>query len=140
MYDLPLIVQTLSLQAKPQVEAASAAAAKGEVFVGVSPAIKQRGLYNEFIVAQVKTMSFLAYILRSYTTLLRPYQNQIPDFVLRLLRECPAESSATRKELLVATRHILSTDFRTSFVPKIDLLLNEKVLIGTGVTAHDTLR
>ena len=122
------------------MEAANAALAKGEVFVGVSPAIKQRSLYNEFIVAQVKTMSFLAYILRSYTTLLRPYQNQIPDFVLRLLRECPAESSATRKELLVATRHILSTDFRTSFVPKIDLLLNEKVLVGTGVTAHDTLR
>ncbi|CEP07551.1 hypothetical protein [Parasitella parasitica] len=137
---IPLIFQTLSLQAAPQMEAANAALARGEVFVGVSPAIKQRGLYNEFIVAQVKTMSFLAYILRSYTTLLRPYQNQIPDFVLRLLRECPAESSATRKELLVATRHILSTDFRTSFVPKIDLLLNEKVLIGTGVTAHDTLR
>lgn len=122
------------------MEAANAALARGEVFVGVSPAIKQRSLYNEFIVAQVKTMSFLAYILRSYTALLRPYQHQIPDFVLRLLRECPAESSATRKELLVATRHILSTDFRTSFVPKIDLLLNEKVLIGTGVTAHDTLR
>lgn len=137
---IPLIFQTLSLQAKPQMEAANAALARGEVFVGVSPAIKQRGLYNEFIVAQVKTMSFLAYILRSYTTLLRPYQHQIPDFVLRLLRECSAESSATRKELLVATRHILSTDFRTSFVPKIDLLLNENVLIGTGVTAHDTLR
>ncbi|KAI9481535.1 MAG: hypothetical protein EXX96DRAFT_217391 [Benjaminiella poitrasii] len=137
---VPLIFQTLSLQAKPQMEAANAANAKGEVFVGVSPAIKQRGLYNEFIVAQVKTISFLAYILRSYTALLRPYQHQIPDFVLRLLRECPAESSATRKELLVATRHILSTDFRSSFVPKVDLLLNEKVLIGTGVTAHDTLR
>ena len=85
-------------------------------------------------------MSFLAYILRSYNQVLRPYQNQIPDFVLRLLRECPPESSATRKELLVATRHILSTDFRQSFVSKIDLLLNEKVLIGTGVTSHDTLR
>jgi transformation/transcription domain-associated protein len=85
-------------------------------------------------------MSFLAYILRSYTALLRPFQNQIPDFALRLLRECPPESTATRKELLVAIRHILSTDFRASFVPKIDLLLNEKVLIGAGVTSHDTLR
>ncbi|KAG1474893.1 hypothetical protein G6F56_000065 [Rhizopus delemar] len=137
---VPLIFQTLCLQAAPQMEASNAAAAKGEIFIGVSPAIKQKGLYNEFIVAQVKTMSFLAYILRSYTNLLRPYHNQIPEFVLRLLRECPPESSATRKELLVATRHILSTDFRTAFVPKIDLLLNENVLIGTGVTAHDTLR
>ncbi|ORE10738.1 hypothetical protein BCV72DRAFT_199208 [Rhizopus microsporus var. microsporus] len=137
---VPLIFQTLSLQAKPQMEAAAAAAAKGELFIGVSPAIKQKSLYNEFIVAQVKTMSFLAYILRSYTNLLRPYHDQIPEFVLRLLRECPPESSATRKELLVATRHILSTEFRADFVPKIDLLLNESVLIGTGVTAHDTLR
>ncbi|KAI8988247.1 hypothetical protein BDF20DRAFT_910766 [Mycotypha africana] len=137
---IPLIFQMLSLQAKPQMEAAHAAFARGEVFIGVSPLIKQRSLYNEFIVAQVKTMSFLAYILRSYTTLLRPYQHQIPDVVIRLLRECPAESSSTRKELLVATRHILSTDFRVSFVPKIDLLLNEKVLIGTGVTAYDSLR
>ncbi|CEG78070.1 Putative Transformation/transcription domain-associated protein [Rhizopus microsporus] len=137
---VPLIFQTLSLQAKPQMEAAAAAAARGELFIGVSPAIKQKSLYNEFIVAQVKTMSFLAYILRSYTNLLRPYHDQIPEFVLRLLRECPPESSATRKELLVATRHILSTEFRADFVPKIDLLLNESVLIGTGVTAHDTLR
>ncbi|KAG2214450.1 hypothetical protein INT46_007375 [Mucor plumbeus] len=137
---VPLIFQTLSLQAKPQAEAANAAQARGEVFVGVSSEIRNRSVYNDFIVAQVKTMSFLAYILRSYTTFLRPFQNQIPDFVLRLLRECPPESSGTRKELLVATRHILSTDFRSSFVPKIDLLLNEKVLIGTGVTSHDTLR
>ncbi|GAA5802218.1 hypothetical protein HPULCUR_007681 [Helicostylum pulchrum] len=137
---VPLIFQTLSLQAKPQAEAAAAAQARGEVFVGVSPEIRNRSVYNDFIIAQVKTMSFLAYILRSYTTALRPFQSQIPDFVLRLLRECPPESSATRKELLVATRHILSTDFRSSFIPKIDLLLNEKVLIGAGVTSHDTLR
>ncbi|KAG1055750.1 hypothetical protein G6F43_002312 [Rhizopus delemar] len=137
---VPLIFQILSLQAKPQAEAASAAQARGEIFVGVSPEIRNRAVYNDFIVAQVKTMSFLAYILRSYTALLRPFQNQIPDFALRLLRECPPESTATRKELLVAIRHILSTDFRASFVPKIDLLLNEKVLIGAGVTSHDTLR
>ncbi|KAG0164843.1 hypothetical protein DFQ30_009322 [Apophysomyces sp. BC1015] len=134
---IPLIFETLRLQAKPQAEAARA---HGDIFVGVSSEIRNRSVYNDFIVAQVKTMSFLAYILRSYTQLLRAYQDQIPDFVLRLLRECPPESSATRKELLVATRHILSTDFRVSFVPKIDLLLNEKVLIGTGVTSHDTLR
>src|SRR4051812_20303663 len=85
-------------------------------------------------------MSFLAYILRSYASLLRPHQPQIPEFLIRLLRDCPPEASATRKELLVATRHILSTDFRVSFVSKIDILLNEKVLVGTGVSSHDTLR
>ncbi|CAO3681372.1 unnamed protein product [Umbelopsis ramanniana] len=137
---VPLIIDTLGLQARPQLEAANAAKAKGETFVGVSPAIKNRSAYTEFIVAQVKTMSFLAYILRSYAALLRPHQATIPEFVIRLLKDCPPEASATRKELLVATRHILSTDFRVSFVPKIDVLLNEKVLVSTGVTSHDTLR
>lgn len=137
---VPLIIEALGLQARPQLEAANAAKAKGETFVGVSPAIKNRSAYTEFIVAQVKTMSFLAYILRSYAALLRPHQSTIPEFVIRLMRDCPPEASATRKELLVATRHILSTDFRVSFVPKIDVLLNEKVLVSTGVTSHDTLR
>lgn len=44
------------------------------------------------------------------------------------------------KELLVATRHILSTEFRNSFIDKIELLLDEEVLVGAGVTARETLR
>lgn len=114
---VPLIFQTLKLEAKPQQEASMAARNRGEIFVGVSPEIKNRSVYSDFIIAQVKvritsshhhrnrflnlphiqTMSFLAYILRSYTQVLKPYQSQIPDFVLRLLRECPPESSSTRK-------------------------------------------
>ncbi|KAK3822766.1 MAG: hypothetical protein J3Q66DRAFT_279230 [Benniella sp.] len=137
---IPLIIQTLGLQATQQAEAQRLAAAHGEVFVGVSPAIRNRSVYTDFIVAQVKTMSFLAYILRGSANVLRPHQNAIPDFVVRLLRDCPPEAAATRKELLVATRHILSIDFRQAFVPKIDILLNEKVLVGTGVTSHETLR
>ncbi|KAI8605964.1 hypothetical protein EDD21DRAFT_315697 [Dissophora ornata] len=137
---IPLIIQTLGLQATQQAEAQRMAALHGEVFVGVSPAIRNRSVYTDFIVAQVKTMSFLAYILRGSANVLRPHQHAIPDFVIRLLRDCPPEAAATRKELLVATRHILSIDFRQAFVPRIDILLNEKVLVGTGVTSHETLR
>ncbi|KAF9581361.1 hypothetical protein BGW38_001654, partial [Lunasporangiospora selenospora] len=137
---VPLIIHMLGLQASQQAEAQKQASARGEIFVGVSPAIRNRQVYTEFIVAQVKTMSFLAYILRGAANVLRPHQNQIPDFVIRLLRDCPPEAAATRKELLVATRHILTIDFRQAFVPKIDILLNEKVLVGTGVTSHETLR
>ena len=44
------------------------------------------------------------------------------------------------QELLVATRHVLSTDFRGAFLSKIDILSNEKVLVGAGITSHETLR
>ncbi len=57
-----------------------------------------------------------------------------------MLKDCPPEASATRKELLVATRHVLSTEYRAHFVGQIDTLLDERVLIGTGVTSHETQR
>ncbi|CAG8494359.1 1120_t:CDS:10, partial [Paraglomus occultum] len=89
---------------------------------------------------QIQTLSFLAYILRGCERELEQYSEDIPEFVIRLLQNCPPEASGTRKELLVATRHILSTAFRGSFLSKVDILLNEKVLIGTGVTSSETLR
>ncbi|RKO86143.1 hypothetical protein BDK51DRAFT_31901, partial [Blyttiomyces helicus] len=43
-------------------------------------------------------------------------------------------------ELLVATRHIWYTEFRSAFVKHIDILLHDEVLAGVGVTARETLR
>lgn len=137
---IPLIIQMLSLQAAPQAKAHEQAAAKREICTTISPQIKNRTAYGEFIVAQVKTMSFLAYALRGFQKNLQQQHQQIPDFVVRLLCDCPCELSAARKELLVATRHILSTEFRKHFIPKVDILLNENVLIGNGLTVHETLR
>lgn len=53
--------------------------------------------YSDYISAQVKTLSFLAYILRGFASMLRPYHNFIPPFIIRVLRDCPAESAAARK-------------------------------------------
>lgn len=138
---VPLIIEScLSLQAKPQREAHNAANANADIFVGVAPGIKNRSLYTDMIVAQVKTMSFLAYVLRGSAPVMRPFAHVLPEISVRLLKDCPPEASATRKELLVATRHVLSTEYRAHFVGQIDTLLDERVLIGTGVTSHETQR
>jgi len=59
---------------------------------------------------------------------------------MQLLSACPAEAASTRKELLVATRHILATDFRKAFLVHLDELLDEQKLIGAGRTCYETLR
>jgi hypothetical protein len=41
---------------------------------------------------------------------------------------------------MVATRHILSTEFRPAFVSLIDCLTSERILIGNGVNSQETLR
>ncbi|KAI0472046.1 FAT domain-containing protein [Xylariaceae sp. FL0804] len=137
---VPLIKSVLCLQAKAQEQAHAEAKAKGTIFAGVSQNIKNRAAFGEFITAQVKTMSFLAYLLRQYSSQLADFLPTLPEIVVRLLQDCPREKSAARKELLVAIRHIINFNFRKIFLPKIDELLEEKTLIGDGLTVYDTMR
>ncbi|KAG8711225.1 hypothetical protein FRC08_016173 [Ceratobasidium sp. 394] len=138
---IPLAMEFLQLQAPPQKQAHDDAAERNEHWVGVSPLIKHRAHYIDFITAQVKTLSFVAYVLRgSMESPVRQYGEVIPPLCVRLLKDCPPESATIRRELMVATRHILSTEFRPAFVPLIDCLTSEHILIGTGVNSQETLR
>ena len=138
---VPLIFeQCLMLQAPPQQAAHEQARQRGEIFVGVAPGIRNRAMFSEMVTAQVKTMSFLAYVLRGTAPIVRQYGQLLPEVNVRLLKDCPPENAAARKELLVATRHILSTDFREHFIGQIDTLLDERVLLGTGITTKEMQR
>jgi transformation/transcription domain-associated protein len=137
---VPLIKSVLLLQAEPQERAHNEAKARNEIFTGVSPNIRNRAAFGEFITAQVKTMSFLAYLLRVYSQQLTDFLPTLPNIIVRLLKDCPREKSAARKELLVAIRHIINFNFRKIFVSKIDELLDEKTLIGDGLTVYETMR
>ncbi|KAJ3074848.1 hypothetical protein HDU98_010028 [Podochytrium sp. JEL0797] len=137
---VPLIMETLLLQPRAQRLAHESAAANGTIFFGVSPEIKNRVAYSEFKALQVKTASFIAYILRSFVATLKPHQDEIAEAIVGLLKDCPPEASVTRKELLVAIRHIWYTEFKSAFVKHFDVLLNENVLLGAGVTSRETLR
>lgn len=138
---LPLTIEECLMQQAPQQkEAHEAAKRKGENFIGVSPRIKDRALFTEMVVAQVKTMSFLAYVIKGSAIHMRPYAQVVPGIAVRLLQDCPPEASATRKELLVAIRHIFTTDLRGNFVDQIDILLDQRVFLGTGITTRESLR
>ncbi|KAI8515281.1 hypothetical protein Bbelb_060940, partial [Branchiostoma belcheri] len=122
---IPLIMNTIVLTPSAQARA--------------SPQFN-RELYVDFVAAQIKTLSFLAYIIRIYQESVTTYANQMVKGMLSLLTNCPQEVTHLRKELLIAARHILATDLRNRFVPHIDRLFDEKVLIGTGWTTRETLR
>lgn len=136
----PLVMESIAIQPEPQRLAYLAAQAKGEIFSGVADGIKNREMYTEVIKAQVKTMAFLAYVSRGSSEYVKSYVEVFPGACVRLLRDCPPEDVATRKELLIATRHMLSSDARSAFVPLIDSMLDESVLVGSGVTSRESLR
>ncbi len=60
--------------------------------------------------------------------------------MLSLLNVCPHEVAHLRKELLIAARHILATELRTKFVPHMEKLFDENILLGKGWTTHESLR
>ena len=136
----PRIKAALQLQAGPQRSAHEEAKANGTIFTGVAKDIKNRAAFGELVTAQVKTMSFLAYLLRAHQNKLTEFLKELPTIVVRLLQDCPREKSATRKELLVAIRHIINFNFRHIFLDSIIELLDERTLVGDGLTAYETLR
>ena len=137
---VPHIKDVLKLQAGPQERAHAEAKQREEIFTGVCKDIKNRAAFGELITAQVKMMSFLAYLLRVYVQQLQDFLPILPDIVIRLLRDCPSEKSSTRKELLVAIRHTINFNFRKIFLEKLDDLLDERTLIGDGLTVYESMR
>ncbi|KAL7102214.1 hypothetical protein ACP275_08G105000 [Erythranthe tilingii] len=89
--------------------------------------------------AQVKTVSFLTYLLKSFADYIKQHEESICKSIVNLLVTC-SDSVTIRKELLVALKHVLGTDFKRGLFPLIDTLLDERVLVGTGRACFETLR
>lgn len=101
-------------------------------------------LFVDFMGAQIKTLAFLAYTIKTFSgglmEIIEGHAKTLVDGMFSLLRLCLKESAHLRKELLVATRHILATGLRTHFIPSIELLFDEDLLLGRGYTTHESLR
>ncbi|KAL4715075.1 hypothetical protein ACJJTC_012122 [Scirpophaga incertulas] len=122
---IPLIMETITLQ--PAATHRQSVSFNKEVFV-------------DFMGAQIKTLAFLAYIIRIYQDTIANHANLMVKGIIGLLTLCPPEVAHLRKELVIATRHILATDLRLKFVPFMERLFDEEVLLGGGWTVHESLR
>jgi transformation/transcription domain-associated protein len=137
---IPQIKDILMTQAGPQEESHKAAAAKGDIFTGVSSGISNRAAFGEFVAAQVKILGFFSYALRNFPQAVNDFLKVIPAVFVRLLKDCPTEKSSCRKELLAAMRHIINFNYRKIFLPHIDDFLDPRILLGDSLTVHETMR
>ena len=55
--------------------------------------------YKELIACQVKSLSFLTYLLRGFSNLMLPHRDAIARSVVALMRTCPESAVGTRKEV-----------------------------------------
>jgi transformation/transcription domain-associated protein len=138
------VVSSASAFSMPSTTSSSATpttpttAASSPATVGIDPTVK-RIYYSrsqQLVAAQAKTLSFVTYLLRSFAAELKPYEERLASSVVSLMAVCPRESLSTRKELLVATRHVLNSEFRRGFYRHADSMLDERVLLGSGSTSY----
>lgn len=122
---IPIVITTISLQPSPQHRA--------------SPGFNKE-VFVDFMGAQVKTLSFLAYVIRVYQDVISQNSTMLVKGILGLFTLCPMEVAHLRKELVIASRHILATELRSQFIPHMEIFFNEDIFIGHGWTAHEVLR
>jgi transformation/transcription domain-associated protein len=126
---LPIILNTITLE--PKKEYRLLENFNKEIFV-------------DFMGAQIKTLAFLAYTIKTFPgglmEIIETHARTLVEGMILLLRLCPKEVAHLRKELLVAIRHILATNLRNHFIPSIELLFDEDLLLGKGHTSLESLR
>ncbi|TMW68827.1 hypothetical protein Poli38472_006295 [Pythium oligandrum] len=96
--------------------------------------------YVDFLDCQVKTLSFVTYLLRGCANLMRPFQDAICEHTVKLLTVCPKDAFVLRKDIFVAARHIISTEFRRGFYSQLEVLMDDDVLIGKGRSSYHQIR
>ncbi|KAI8840240.1 FAT domain-containing protein [Chytridium lagenaria] len=131
-------MNVLTLQPEAQRRAHQEAAQSNTIFCGVSPEIKNRAAYSDFKALQVKTLSFIAYILRMFQTTLRPHEDTIADVIVQILKDCPLKQRLLASVLVDLILHVRAELSRqqisriihiyskklldTSFVPNIQIV------------------
>jgi transformation/transcription domain-associated protein len=76
---LPLIIKALSIQPPEGSQ------------------VKHRQACVDLIAAQVKTLSFLAYLLQKFAKSFTTYEERVPQYAIQLLTHCPSESTSIRR-------------------------------------------
>ncbi|KAF8897572.1 hypothetical protein BD779DRAFT_388223 [Infundibulicybe gibba] len=132
--------EALALESPAQEKARADYEAMGGIWAGMAPTIKNVSAYSDFIHAQIKMLSYLAYVMKIAGEHDTTYGETLILSALRMLQNCPSNGMTTRKELMVVFRHLMTTPHRRALLGHLDKLFDERVLLGTGIASKEMLR
>ncbi|RDB22695.1 Transcription-associated protein 1 [Hypsizygus marmoreus] len=132
--------EALDLESPAQMKTREDYEAMGGIWSGTAPNIVNQSAYSDFIHAQIKILSYLAYVMRYSGDPDESYGERLILIALRMLQDCPAQGIALRKELMVVFRHLMGQPARKALFPHLDKLFDENVLLGKSVASREMLR
>ncbi|KAH9045426.1 hypothetical protein EDB85DRAFT_2130014 [Lactarius pseudohatsudake] len=137
---LPLHFEVLAVEAPAQKKAREDYEAMGGFWSGMSGTIRNAQAYSDLILAQVKMLSYIAYVLRSLGDQHESHGDSLLLASLRLLQDIPAHDISSRRELLTCFRILVATPYRGALLSQVDKLLDENVLLGPSFGSREALR
>lgn len=105
-----------------------------------------KSLVQDYMIACSKIILWFVHFFRGFNSdehileTLRQTQSAFIQGFIQVLLFCPPYCLHQRREILVCLKSILNTEFRQGFYDRIDILLDEAVLIGHGRTGYETLK
>ncbi|CAD98717.1 Tra1p-like; C-terminal FAT domain plus phoshoinositide 3-kinase domain; very large protein [Cryptosporidium parvum Iowa II] len=105
-----------------------------------------KSLVQDYMIACSKIILWFVHFFRGFngdehiSETLRQTQSAFIQGFIQVLLFCPPYCLHQRREILVCLRSILNTEFRQGFYDRIEILLDEAVLIGHGRTGYETLK
>ncbi|KAH8584499.1 Tra1p-like C-terminal FAT domain plus phoshoinositide 3-kinase domain very large [Cryptosporidium sp. chipmunk genotype I] len=105
-----------------------------------------KSLVQDYMIACSKIILWFVHFFRGFngdehvSETLRQTQSAFTQGFIQVLLFCPPYCLHQRREILVCLRSILNTEFRQGFYDRIEILLDEAVLIGHGRTGYETLK
>lgn len=105
-----------------------------------------KSLVQDYMIACSKIILWFVHFFRGFNSdehileTLRQTQSAFVQGFIQVLFFCPPYCLHQRREILVCLKSILNTEFRQGFYDRIDILLDEAVLIGHGRTGYETLK
>lgn len=131
----------LALESPVQSKTKHEYEARGSIWVGMAEGVHAPSLYTDLIQAQIRMLSFLAYVMRyAAPEGDATYGERLVSCSLRIMQDCPTNGVALRKELMVVFRHLLATPARRTLLNHVDKLMDERVLLGNGLATKDLMR
>jgi hypothetical protein len=101
-------------------------------------------LMSDLFEVQVKTLTFISYLCRSMnrrSDFLRSFDTVIAKSCIRLLKSIPVSNINVRRELILNLRsYLYSPESAAAYIPYIDELFDDTIIVGIGKSAHEVLR
>jgi hypothetical protein len=112
-----------------------------EVAPSFGPAVVSPGskaLQKDLIFSQVKSLTLVNFMYRIAPDVMSQYEGMSVNCVRSLLNRCPDDVISTRKDMIHATKALMTSELKKHFFAFIDEILDEKFFLGPA--KHHVLR